>query len=242
MLEALMSGCRLMEYKNVLCIQPHPDDNEIAAGGTIAQLCHLGAKVTYLTVTDGRYGYSRLQDADLIVSVRRNEVIAAASLLGVQECRFLEYSDLGFADPRTMSTSIMEVIREVRPDVVLCADPWLHYEAHPDHIDAGLASIRASFMAQYPIGSGTPWSVQAVAMYYTAKPNTWVDCTHWMDKKLDAIRCHQSQFGGEDWETVRAYLYKHMLSNGKRIEAAYAEAFKVLPLLLLHAIPEAENM
>ena len=46
----------LESCQNLLCIQPHPDDNEVGAGATIARLTAKGCRITYLTVTDGRYG------------------------------------------------------------------------------------------------------------------------------------------------------------------------------------------
>src|SRR5579875_2391892 len=48
----------LTDVKSVLCVQPHPDDNEVGAGGTLARLAANGCLVYYVTVTDGRYGGS----------------------------------------------------------------------------------------------------------------------------------------------------------------------------------------
>ena len=46
----------LEKCKSLLCVQPHPDDNEVGAGATIAKLARNGCKITYLTVTDGSKG------------------------------------------------------------------------------------------------------------------------------------------------------------------------------------------
>ena len=46
----------LMSCESILCIQPHPDDNEIGGGATIAMLAKAGCDITYLTATDGSMG------------------------------------------------------------------------------------------------------------------------------------------------------------------------------------------
>jgi LmbE family N-acetylglucosaminyl deacetylase len=55
-LKQMLPMPKLEECKSLLCIQPHPDDNEVGAGGTIAKLVRQGCQVTYLTVTDGSKG------------------------------------------------------------------------------------------------------------------------------------------------------------------------------------------
>ena len=56
--EALLKPPVLDDCKKVLCIQPHPDDNEIGMGGIVAFLAEKGCEIHYLTVTDGRLGNS----------------------------------------------------------------------------------------------------------------------------------------------------------------------------------------
>lgn len=234
----------LLAFKNILCIQPHPDDNEVAAGATIAQLAAKGASVTYLTVTDGGYGCASSEEALRIVSVRREEALSAAKVLGVKDCLFMDYPDLGFHNPRQLMMDIISVIRETKPDLVMCADPWLPYEAHPDHSDVGLASVRACLFASSALlDGGTPWSVDAVALYYSARPNTFIDCQEeYASLKKRALLCHASQFTGDVWTLVESYLEDHMRANGARAGTEHAEAFKVLPLIAFHAVVEAENL
>lgn len=53
---ALLSPPDIMKCRKVLCIQPHPDDNEIGMGGIIAKLAQAGCQIHYLTVTNGDMG------------------------------------------------------------------------------------------------------------------------------------------------------------------------------------------
>ena len=53
---ALMSPPDIAGCKRILCIQPHPDDNEFGMGGVIALLAKNGCEIHYLTVTNGDMG------------------------------------------------------------------------------------------------------------------------------------------------------------------------------------------
>ena len=53
---AMLAPPDILQCKRVLCIQPHPDDNEIGMGGIIAKLASLGCEIHYLTVTNGDMG------------------------------------------------------------------------------------------------------------------------------------------------------------------------------------------
>ena len=68
MLSALMQPPRLDGIKKLLCVQPHPDDNELGMGGIIAELTGNGVQVDYLTVTDGSLGDIGLTDGSVPVA------------------------------------------------------------------------------------------------------------------------------------------------------------------------------
>jgi LmbE family N-acetylglucosaminyl deacetylase len=82
---------KLTGIKRALFIQPHPDDNQIGAGGTIAWLIDQGTEVWELTVLDDRF-------VDLTYSgegptVRQKEAMAAQSCLGMKNAGFLGFGD-----------------------------------------------------------------------------------------------------------------------------------------------------
>ena len=64
----LLKLCNLKYFlrKKILCIQPHPDDNEIGMGGIISYLTSKGVQVDYLTVTDGSLGDIGIIEGDLM--------------------------------------------------------------------------------------------------------------------------------------------------------------------------------
>jgi len=106
----------IMEYKKVLCVQPHPDDMDISIGGTIARLAERGAEIHYLTVTDDAAGFI---DSEYSVSerqdLRKKEQIDAGDLLGVKHYHWLDYPDAGKWDHHDVRNQIVDHIRTAFP-------------------------------------------------------------------------------------------------------------------------------
>ena len=92
------AGMNLQEAQNILCVQPHPDDTDIALGATIAMLAASGTRITYLSVTDDAAG---LRGSDALLpyaeraELRRAEQLRAARTLGVAKVLELGFPDAG---------------------------------------------------------------------------------------------------------------------------------------------------
>ena len=86
------------DFSSFLFIGPHPDDIEIGAGATAAKLAAAGKKVTFLILTDGRYGdaFSNGVKGEELARLRERESVESAARLGVTDVRFLGLSDGGF--------------------------------------------------------------------------------------------------------------------------------------------------
>ena len=225
--------------KSVLCIQPHPDDNEVGAGATIARLAEKGCHITYLTVTDGSMGtIDPAMKPSHLAEIRRKEVEKSAAFLGVKELLFLDVKDGSFPDEKALCQLIVSAIRKVKPELVMTVDPYLPYEAHPDHRRVGMASAEACLFSQFPGfqtgGSEEPWAVKGIAFHTTAYPNTFIDVDATFEKKLKAIAMHESQFGADYIQTLGFYfgLKAGMYAQGKSFSKA--EAFKLLTTDYLH--------
>ena len=88
-------------FDRYLFIGPHPDDIEVGAGATAAKLVAAGKQVCFLICTDGRYGLEHAPESttpEALIELRKAEAVASAKLLGVEDVRFLEFSDGGFYD------------------------------------------------------------------------------------------------------------------------------------------------
>src|SRR5438128_687980 len=118
-----------MQEKIILAVGAHPDDLEFFAGGTIARYINEGATVYYLILTDGSKGSEdHLLNASELIQIRQDEQRSAASLLGVNEVFFFDYIDGELENSLVVRKKIVEVIRKLKPDIVLTFDPSYLYD------------------------------------------------------------------------------------------------------------------
>jgi LmbE family N-acetylglucosaminyl deacetylase len=237
-----LEGC-----KSLLCIQPHPDDNEVGAGATIAKLAAKGCVITYLTVTDGSMGsIDPLAKPEQIAAVRRNEAKSAAAYLGASDCIFLDISDGSYTDEKLLCKKIVSAIRSVKPEMVLAPDPFLPYEAHPDHRRVGMAAAEACIFSPFPgfkaEPDGAAWTVKGIAFHSSAYPNTFVGVDDTWDMKMKALAIHESQFPKEMLERLGMYFYFKAVQYAAGRPCEKAEAFKVLGGDHLHMNVDTINL
>lgn len=198
-LTMLCSPPEIDKIKRALFIQPHPDDNQIGAGGTIAKLIDMGVEVYELTVLDDRETDRTYTGNGL--TVRQKEALEAQKTLGMKNAGFLGFPDRTRASAREIADKIIPVIREIKPDAVFTVDPNLLSECHEDHIKVGnavkFAFMDAGFDFCPEYDNGNPrkdtWAVKTIGFYYTDCPNTIIDISDYEDLKFKAIACHVSQ-------------------------------------------------
>jgi N,N'-diacetylchitobiose non-reducing end deacetylase len=233
----------LRTAKTILAIQPHYDDNDLGAGGTLAALSRHGARVIYLTVTDDQVGVLDPALApDQAETALRGEQAQAGRLIGVHEQRWLGYPDAGPIDYYKLREDVIVAIRELRPDVIFTVDPWLPYEFHQDHVLTGRAATEAiglyAFRRLSICGkidrAYQPHPLRAVAYYFTHTPNTFFDVTETHELKMQAVRCYRLQFTDDAMEDQlrRLELDARQAAAGRRYRLA--EALKVLGPTDLH--------
>ena len=236
------------QYERYLFIGPHPDDVEIGAGATAAKLAAAGKQITFLICTDGRYGLENAPAGtapEELIELRKAEALASAQALGVNDVRFLGFSDGGFYDFEDLVKGVARIIGEVQPQLILAPDPDVSSECHVDHRRVGEAVKRLAFfapfseiMAQY---GAAPAPVQALAFYMTARPNRFVRTRGLLDRQLSAILCHRTQFPPESeaYKSVTLYLKLRSADFGLRSLKGQAEGFRVLGKTHMHCLPEA---
>ncbi len=230
--------------QRILCIQPHYDDNDIAAAGTLARLARGGAEIHYITVTDDLKGVldPSLSPAAAAEALKSEQLMAGA-IVGVKEQCWLGYPDAGSYDPLAVRCDLLKWIRLLQPDFIFAPDPWLSYEAHPDHVRTGLAAAEAVLFCGLPrIPSSDPevdaryqgHSILGVAFYFTREPNEIVDVTSTWNEKLSAVQCYGSEFAPEGMaELVMALdLKSRQAAAGKDFQRG--EALKILHPSALH--------
>ncbi|HHY75811.1 MAG TPA: PIG-L family deacetylase [Firmicutes bacterium] len=238
----------LLEAKDVLVIFPHPDDAELTAGGTVALLTAKGARVSYCSATDGSMGcFDPAMTREKVAAIRREEQVKAAETLGVKDIHWLGFTDGFLPDIETVRRKIVAVIRKVKPDFIITLDPWLTYEAHPDHRKTAMAAVEAAMYAPFPLAypedireGQEPHAVSGIAFAVSSHPNTVVDITETWERKIAACLCHKSQFPEHVWNSVYApVLMAKSREIGQRIGAAFGEDFKVMTMSHLHIFADA---
>ena len=238
----------LFEAKRVLAVQPHYDDNDIAAGGTLAKLAAQGTEILYLTVTDDLVGVvdQSLAEADMLAGLKA-DLERAGEIIGVKDRFWLGYPDAGQYDYFDVRRGIIQHIRAIRPDFVITCDPWMPYEFHNDHILAGRAAADAASLYGL-MGLKTDPAVDVayeahdllgIAFYASAYPNTVVDISDVWAKKRGAVDQYRMQFSAEDMEILQGRL--ELWARHAAAEAAFthAETLKVMHTWQLHLFPDA---
>ena len=107
---SLFAPPKIDGVKKILCVQPHPDDNEIGMGGIISLLTKKGVQVDYLTVTDGSLGDTGIPyGEESLVDVRRRETEMAGKALGVTAFHYFSIPDGTLSDVGELSRRIAEL-------------------------------------------------------------------------------------------------------------------------------------
>ena len=226
---------------SVLAVYAHPDDPEIAAGGTLARWAAAGAMVWVLITTRGDKGSTDPgADGDELSRVRVEETEAASKRLGFAGHLHLDYSDGELPDDLDLRAAIVQQVRERRPEVVVCPDPTAvffgdSYFNHRDHRVTGWATLDAIAPAAgnphyFPdqIAAGLAvHHVNAVYLSGTLEPNCWVDIGDSLERKVDALFCHASQLT-ETGDWFRQFLRERAEEAGRAAGVPYAEGFRRL--------------
>ena len=243
-IESILPHPDPFKARRILCIQPHYDDNDMAAAGTLIQLAQRGSEISYLTVTDDLMGITdiSLSDEEADQCLKRDQ-FAAAEIVGVAKQVWLGYPDAGDFDHHALRRDLLKYIRVLQPDFLFTVDPWLTYEGHRDHIRTGLAAVEAVMFADLTkIASSDPevdsayqqHEIQGVALYHTREPNYIADISITWVQKVAAIRCYETQFSkaSMDHRVTLLDLKSKQVANGQSFERG--EPLKVLHPSTLH--------
>ena len=229
-----------IERKIVLAIGAHPDDIDFTAAGTVAKCIQGGAKAFYLVATDGGKGSDDPKmTSEKLVAIREEEQKNAAKILGVSEVFFLRYPDTELEVTRELKEQIVRYIRMLKPDTVITVSPQLYFQSeveagyvnHTDHRAIAEAVLDSVFplardRLTYPEHEKAglqPHKTKELLMQNLDAPKYVVDISATIDKKIEALRAHASQF--TDFEGSKERLKKRAGYYGKTIHTDYGENF-----------------
>jgi LmbE family N-acetylglucosaminyl deacetylase len=248
------------EKKQILAVFAHPDDEAFGTGGSLAHFASQGHAVFLVCATRGEVGEisdPELATPETLGQVREGELRCASETMGIQEPIFLGYRDSGMLnspenqDPRALiqaparavQRQLVQIIRRIRPDIILTFEPNGGY-GHPDHIAIHKHTVAAFHAAADPnqYREYQPaW--QAERLFYTAIPQSFFT---WMIQQLkltgeDTSGLEAFQESGLTWPDEQVHL---ILDVSDQIEAKW-EAFhchrtQFGPSNFFRRLPEAQ--
>lgn len=184
----------MIEPLDVLAIMAHPDDAELAVGGTLIRSAEAGERTGVLDLTRGEIGTLGSPE------VREGEANRAAEVMALAVRRNAGLPDGGLENTAEARSVVAGIIRELRPRVVVTH--WIQGR-HRDHRIAAELAYDASFLAGLKRldAPGEPFRpvtlVHATAGREDAVPPSFcVDISPQMERKMEAVACYESQFDG----------------------------------------------
>lgn len=201
--------------RTVLAIGAHPDDLELAVGGTLARLARESVRVIMAIVSiPSNYG------------TRKAEAERAAEILGC-ELRLLAEQPYRIDDMKNYQLVGMldELVREFKPTAVLTHSA---NEFHRDHVAVHNACFSTQRLQPFDFLHFNPTMTRAVPVSF--HPRAYIDVSSTIELKMQAIEAHSSQFGERGLDTD---MWRDIARvNGRMVGVKYAEGLDVSRMLL----------
>ena len=189
----------------ILALCAHPDDAEFCCGGTLALLSARDWEVHIATLTAGDCG-STEEPPNVIAARRKVEAAAAAACFG-GTYHWLGGQDLQVYDDNPTRSAATCLIREVDPDCVITHYPVDYMIDHEVTSSVVRTALFLSPIVNYAVGSAraVPPTKEMAPLYYfgpfggtdyfgnQVHPRSYIDISSVMDKKVEALSCHESQ-------------------------------------------------
>lgn len=185
----------------LLAVFPHPDDETMGLGSTLARYSAEGVETYLVCATRGERGWFDSEGPDPgfqgVARIREAELRCAADQLGLHEVCFLDTidGDVDQAEPQAMIGKIVSHVRRIRPQVVVTFPPDGNY-GHPDHIA----------LAQFTNGALV---CAADGTYEDGQAPHRVSKLYYMVDSMDVVGAANEIFGGLSMEidgVVRSHI------------------------------------
>ena len=207
---------------DVLIFAAHPDDAELAMGGTIAKLSNNNIKVGIIDLTKGELGTRGTAET------RQREAFNAAIALKVAVRENLEFPDGDIKNNKENLMKMIIEIRKFRPKIIFA--PYFN-DRHPDHIDAsqlvkkamfstGLSKIK-TFDKEVPQTHYRPEKLFYYMQTYTFDPTFIVDISDTFDQKMKSVECYSTQFHDPNSKEPETFISRPEFKNYIKSRAEY---------------------
>lgn len=218
-----------------LAVYAHPDDVEVACGGTLAAWARAGCEVHLVVACQGDKGSTDPSaDPAALAATRAREVAAAAEVLGLAAHHLLGIPDGEVELTSGLVGDLVALVRTVRAEIVVAPDPTAllfgrRYVNHRDHRVVGAAALDAvapaAAMPHYFPDRGPAWPVTELWLSGTLLPDAHVDVEPVLAVKAAALACHRSQVDLPG-ELLRSVVEQRAHDAGRAAGVRYAESFR----------------
>jgi LmbE family N-acetylglucosaminyl deacetylase len=201
------------KVRRVLAIGAHPDDLELACGGSLARFADEGHEVMAIVMSHGDNGGRG--------DVRENEARLGADSLDLASVSVQNFTDTKMATEMERMVKVIELAVELfKPDVILTHS---EHDQHQDHHAVHMATLRAGRRSSTILCYESPSATREFA------PNYFVDVSPYMDAKVAAVKRHKDQAG-------KPYMGAKVLRGaavfrGSQARTEQAEGFEVIRAL-----------
>ena len=218
----------------ILAVGCHPDDLEIGCFGTLAKYVNEGNEVAVCNIANGNLGHVIIMPEEL-AEVRDKEAKAAAAVIGAKHYS-VGVGDLHVkGDDQGTIGKLVAIVREFQPEVIIT-----HYEQDymDDHVQAYRATFNATFGASLPhydltiedpVAPLTPIIHMDTLSGVGFIPTEYVDISDFIELKLEALACHESQIKwmlDHDHIDFLDFVRTCSKARGYQCGADYAEGFR----------------
>lgn len=195
---------------DVIAVGAHPDDVEIACGGTLAKLARQGYRVGIIDLTDGEPTPGSPHP-----DVRKAEAAKAAEVLGITKRIILDLPNRRLFDSFETRVALAKEFRKYRPRIVIGFGDKTPM-ASPDHWQAMQITDAAVFYSRLTKWDehfdGLPVHTVSAQLYFRLafEPDTLsgfpshftIDISDTLETKIEAVRCYETQF-----PPAKAYVF-----------------------------------
>lgn len=210
---------KTLDFKKVLVLAPHPDDEVFGLGGTISFLKNSEANITVCYFCDGSGGIKEMRDEkremrdNRLAQIRKEEAERAGNILGINKQVFFDHPDGKLASGDSINKTLKSLIEEVSPDIIFTPS---FLDNHPDHRAVNEILVNV-------LHGDEKFEIWAYEIWTPFFPNRIVDISPVIDAKKRAMGEHKSQLDSRGYEKAVLGLnqYRAEINN---IEG-YAEAF-----------------
>jgi len=205
----------------IVAIGAHPDDIELACGGTLASAVEKGHDVTMVVVT-GNSSIDHNGNSIRTENEAGEEQINAAKRLGISKVEIFGFEDMSVPYSKKLVSRLDKILNEIKPDITFT---HFVFDTHQDHIRTAQSTLSAArkqntILLYEPINpSGRGYMPFHAQVYF--------DISNTIEQKIDSLKEHKSQYKryGDSWiDGVRA----RAKFRGFELGIEYAECFELV--------------